>query len=1004
MYRRRSCSFKLRRAVLRANRLRYTLPPQPPIQSSFDGSASRNTLQGEAEAMDPLLSEEAFKLVSGGNPAFSMIIRLAPGMVEEIKRLEARGGRSRVKFDPNPCNQEGNIIDIGGKEFRFTWSQEFGDLCDIYEERQSGEDGNGLLVESGCAWRKLNVQRTLDESTKNLVKKRSEEAERKHKSRKAIVLEPGNPSMKALAAAEAAPQKNYNKKKEAAPPKKSKVEILQVGGPPKSTSKPGSSSTTHTRSTAKCSPLSSALGQTAASSSKLGAVNRSQGIVDAVPSREIVKQDTNNGSEKEILTIINNATYNIQESKGKNIAEPIDLESILISLLMNKPDGVTVKALEKAVKGIIPNPKKKIKPILRKIASYKSPGRYILLPRVDLESSKKSLTESGSSPDDNHLLQSTHQESHDEIPAPQGGSGENVPSNALEELGQLKAKVVELTKTLENMNAQNASPDIFGEKKGPDLGEGQGGKPNDNGNGSDSESETDSSDRGSGGSHSRSRSDGENGASSKSMDASDEDLDEDVDIMTSYDLKESSLNPVKSPGGRSLQYETNEKQEAEMASTTATIPMDTLTEQTFSQGTSKNLSIQAVNRAENVGNSIVGLETGYNQTFLGRSASDLTQTSQRSFKQTLLEKSYPLLEKSQGESLGNKKKHSGWDFQFCAGSSMLNIKWPSDTQNEDIRVINEKVSSIPQDGGGGSIQSLAMDSHFVKQAETVGKLRGGQQGPHHVHRESNHDEFLVMKSFEQKNSLEATLESRELSPTFVSSGFPRNLESPNLKISNILFKESTSSRATIMLSRPHHGRETNVETRSQNQLPEMSGGLGSNKSRATHCIDLEGRNDNNNATTNAFTPNPLEEAPARGEGSGFADENNRDQSWKEYFSDENSSYLKYEKDEAELKGAITSFSQYQEYVQEFREKYDSYMFLNKACKSYRDVYYALCKDLEDAKDDVDEYNSIMGKVMESYETYGVKHKRQKKIFVVLHREMESIQQRITEFVKAQNRR
>lgn len=79
------------------------------------------------------------------------------------------------------------VIDVGGKKFRFTWSQELGDLCDIYEERQSGEDGNGLLVESGSAWRKVNVQRILDESTKNHVKMRSEEAERKIGQRKYVV-------------------------------------------------------------------------------------------------------------------------------------------------------------------------------------------------------------------------------------------------------------------------------------------------------------------------------------------------------------------------------------------------------------------------------------------------------------------------------------------------------------------------------------------------------------------------------------------------------------------------------------------------------------------------------------------------------------------------------------------------------------------------------------------------------------------------------------------------
>lgn len=85
-----------------------------------------------------------------------------------------------------PASTFYQVIGVGGKDFRFTWSSEMGDLCDIYEERQSGEDGNGLLVESGCAWRKLNVQRILDESTTNHVKMRSEEAERKHKSRKYV--------------------------------------------------------------------------------------------------------------------------------------------------------------------------------------------------------------------------------------------------------------------------------------------------------------------------------------------------------------------------------------------------------------------------------------------------------------------------------------------------------------------------------------------------------------------------------------------------------------------------------------------------------------------------------------------------------------------------------------------------------------------------------------------------------------------------------------------------
>ncbi|CAL5378581.1 unnamed protein product [Camellia sinensis] len=41
-----------------------------------------------------------------------------------------------------------------------------------------------FLYVAGCAWRKLNVQRVLDESTKNHVKMRSKEAKKKLRPRK----------------------------------------------------------------------------------------------------------------------------------------------------------------------------------------------------------------------------------------------------------------------------------------------------------------------------------------------------------------------------------------------------------------------------------------------------------------------------------------------------------------------------------------------------------------------------------------------------------------------------------------------------------------------------------------------------------------------------------------------------------------------------------------------------------------------------------------------------
>ncbi|XP_027334159.1 dentin sialophosphoprotein [Abrus precatorius] len=589
-------SSKLGRAAPKRLHSSFPLPPPPHRPSAPAGRLSLGASNRNAARGAPAAVEETFNLVAGSNPlAFSMIIRLAPDLVEEIKRVEAQGGTARMKFDPNPNHPNGNIIDVGGKEFRFTWSREFGDLCDIYEERQSGEDGSGLLVESGCAWRKLNVQRILDESTKNHVKMRSEEAERKLKSRKAIVLEPGNPSMKsqikALAAVEATPWKNYNKKKEAAL-KKRKVETLQVGGPPKSSHRSGLTSTSTTIKGRQSSPLPSPPDPFAASSSPLGAVNMSKSFEDALPSQMTGKQDTNAVSEKEIPTRTNNAMRNTPGGKGNSGSKPIDLQGMLISLLKDKPNGMTLKALEKAVGDTLPNSIKKIEPIIKKIAKYQAPGRYILKPGMDLENSKKPQTESGSSPDDNRSQIPAREEFHDQTSAPQGGCEEKVPNDDLEEMVQVKSKVEEESNTLEKVDAQHTSP------------EGQAGSSSDSG--SDSDSESDSSDSGSdSGSHSRSRSrspagtgsgsssDSESDASSSSKEGL-EGSDEDVDIMTSDDEKEPKPKPeasdqrmtlqvpVKSPeidekqnGNESdaveIEKDIPEEQEAEMALPMATI-------------------------------------------------------------------------------------------------------------------------------------------------------------------------------------------------------------------------------------------------------------------------------------------------------------------------------------------------------------------------------------------------------------------------------------------------
>ncbi|KAL9460924.1 hypothetical protein AB3S75_004004 [Citrus x aurantiifolia] len=576
---------------------RNSFPPPPhrmgtPSSSSRlsqGSSAVRNRAAGGPSSSGSkagAAAEETFSLVSGNNPlAFAMIIRLAPDMVEEIKRVESQGRSARIKFD-STGHTDRNVIDVGGKEFRFAWSREFGDLCDIYEERQSSENGNGLLVESGCAWRKLNVQRILDESTTKHVKMRSEEAALKSKERKAIVLDYGNPSMKSqikqVAAVEANSWRSFNKKKE--PPfKKQKVETLQVGGPPRSTIKSAGASSASLKAGRSASPLSSPPRQSSTLASPDGSGNMVKNHVntDDVTPVQVKSKENPPNSEKEIPKRSNSAVWETPGGKGSSGAKPTDLRSMLITLLMENPKGMSLKALEKAVGDAIPNSARKIEPIIKKIAVLQAPGRYFLKPGVELDSSKKLSSESGSSPEDNHQ----RTPGAENTPAQGLSFVENNPAGEMEEQAQSHSKVGDKSVALENNDVQRYSPDLFGEKKIFDNSEGQAATSSDSG--SDSDSDSDSSDSGSdSGSHSRSRSrskspvgtgsgsssDSESDSSSNSEEASDEDVDimsdDDKEYKQKLQASEPGLSaspvPWKNDDGGPMQNEIGEKQDDEV--------------------------------------------------------------------------------------------------------------------------------------------------------------------------------------------------------------------------------------------------------------------------------------------------------------------------------------------------------------------------------------------------------------------------------------------------------
>ncbi|KAK9066193.1 hypothetical protein SSX86_013514 [Deinandra increscens subsp. villosa] len=505
-------------------------------QSAGGGHRNRNNTPTSPATVST--TEETFSLVRNSPLNFGMIIKLSPVLVEEIKRLEAQGGAARIKFDSTANNPNGNVINVGGKEFRFTWSQETGDLCDIYEERRNA-DGDSLLVESGGAWRKLNVQRELDESVKNHLKMRTVEAERKNNSRKAIVLDHGNPSKKnqtkALAPAEVNNAWRGSSKQKIEPPfEKMKAETSSVI-PPKSGGKAGFSSSTPSKIRASASPLLFTAEQSGVTLSPLRSnnlnklhANREDGTLT-----QSSKENTSTSEKKMFNRIPAGMVQNKPGSNERFGNKPTDLQSLLISLLIEKPQGMNLKALEKAIGETIPKSVKQIEPILKKIAIFKAPGRYILKPDVELESFKKSLSESESSPENNNCHGEARTAPESSFPLKTGDVKE------FEEPFHLISQPYEDLNILEK-NDTHLSPDVLSDKKvsrdkkishnneDPAVSSSRSGSDSDSQSDS-SESESDSkSPVGRSGSSSDSDSDGSLNSKQGS--------DEDVDIMSDDDI------------------------------------------------------------------------------------------------------------------------------------------------------------------------------------------------------------------------------------------------------------------------------------------------------------------------------------------------------------------------------------------------------------------------------------------------------------------------------------
>lgn len=1000
---------------------------------------------------------------------------------------------------------------MGGKEFRFTSSHEMGGLCDIYEERRSGEGGNGLLVESGCAWRKLNVQRVLDESTKNHVKMLSEEAERKLKSRKAIVLDQCNPTMKsqmkALAAAEASPWKFKHKKDLQF--KKRNFEPSQVGAPPKNLNKSGSSSNSIAKGAHSASPLPSSPHQSIslASPSMRGNITDSKAIAeDTTPVQVRTKENAVN-SENDFTALASSRTGTM------------DLQKLLITLLKESPKGMSLKALEKAVEDVAPSSARKIDPILKKIATYEPPRKYILKPGVELDSLKPS--DDGSSPEDNHQKQYAQEDNHGSAP----DLGFVGKSPDLEEQEPMNNKFEEEPNLVEKNDASIDISNLFGDDDPPENSERQTASSSDSGSDTDSDSDSDrSSDSGS---RSRSRSPG--GTASGSGSDSENGSDVDIDILNDDDKEPKKLqdaehglstkpNPWSMPESRPVQDGTVGDQdgyvsedidiekdflddnEAELATAPhdpaistqklKTVSPDLGQSQPYSKSKRGSDVIQTEENVEHVkrfkaasmaqssmsgytgssplrpspdvtngdrpenhnlqmqhkfirddnSNSNSGMQRVYNHPLPGKAAAELPQSLQRStgahnlgedvkyqegnshsregflkqgdkgrkgtqdeegssnkkvngkFKEVGLDK------KQLGRPERNHKKHSE-DGKKSTLASSPKDRTDSDRSPVDRRRLQRELSDLEL----GELREPLPEEPEVprKQFDRVGSFKQsetkfGTPASWNSDMKGKTGSKPTLDPGNQKNS-DSWPKRRSPEPYVEETLRPSNggVQSQQQQSRVARAEISSLPNKAADLSRPRQGltdQGTDVEGYGETQKKSH----GSTQPEDSTKQDLGSRKVKGNKSRRS---NTLVGATDRRDISLIEGPNDK-RKRSESSSDENSSYSKYEKEEPELKGPIKSFSQYKEYVQEYQEKYECYCSLNRVLESYRNDFQKLGMELDSSKGrDMESYYNILAQLRESYRQCGTRHKRLKKIFVVLHEELKHLKQRIKDFAE-----
>ncbi|TKV97780.1 hypothetical protein SEVIR_9G517900v4 [Setaria viridis] len=228
---------------------------------------------------------------------------------------------------------------------------------------------------------------------------RSEEAERLSKSRKSIVLDPANPSVKNQAKAMTAAavegnmrRMNWKQKNELF--KKNKAAVI---APTKSVSKVKLSNNI---------PKGNFSISPAPSPEQPGANIPSFPVGSDANNEVITPFDSNKGgnskTEKATSSKMSKGINRRASAHSASVDDNTnEVRSLLISALSENPKGMSLKALEKAVADVFPNASKKIESIIKNIANYQAPGRYVLKPGLEVENSKRHTSEEGRSINEN---------------------------------------------------------------------------------------------------------------------------------------------------------------------------------------------------------------------------------------------------------------------------------------------------------------------------------------------------------------------------------------------------------------------------------------------------------------------------------------------------------------------------------------------------------------------------------------------------------------------------